>query len=483
MAESSTSKPTLTVLGNTSENTWKHPEEIGAGPYSTELLNDIAAIRACRSKEEPKRMRRKDAHRVMASKIMGGDLGNAYIPFDINFRKFTISSDEDGSKRILKIRDRGVLSQKNQEYLLSTVQFAAASLRTSAPPDRVGSVARIDFDFSGDDYKKIAAEIMAGFPYIKTSDIAPFRFKTEPGFCWSRLNFEVEPGEHPTFDAIGAYMETPEMYSTLKWFIGELFNKEDLAQKILWMYGEGGNGKGTVVKVIERVFKNAFVSIGTDKADLDKHWTAGLLGKRVAVGTDVENIYVIDHPAVKAISGGDPVPVRDMHRSQISMELPCQFIFTSNFKPHFKGKKHQARRLLYVGFKPGDPLQIGGFRELIKKETPFFLHTCLEYWKSCRENNHIPSDASALTVLEQEGKEEVQAYLNAMIGGKPRFLYGAGYKMDCDVLWQFVQPKNHFIKSDITKVLATDYGVEKRYVKCPVRKRSVWIFSGMANNF
>jgi len=483
MAESSTSKPTLTVLGNTSENTWKHPEEIGAGPFSAALQNEIALIRANRPREQPRRMKRKDAVRVFVSKLLGEDLGNAYIPFDLDFKKFVISADDDGAKRVLKIRAGDVLSLKSAEYLTATVRYAAKSLRTNAPANKAGDTALNDFHFCGDDYKKITTELMASFPYIKTKDIASFRFKTEPGYCWSRLAFEIEAGAHPTFDAIGTYLETPQMYDTLKWYIGELFNKGDLAQKILWMYGEGGNGKGTIVKMIERVFKDAFVSIGTDKADLDKHWTAGLIGKRIAVGTDVENIYIVDHPAVKAISGGDAVPVRDMNRRQVSMELPCQFIFTSNFKPHFRGKKHQARRLLYVGFRPGDPLYIEAFTDMVAKETPYFLNTCIEFWSDCKRRNYIPSDATALSVLEQEGKEEIHAYLDAMFGGKPRFLYGAGYRMDCDILWQFVQPKNHFVKADITRVLATDYGVKKENVKCSIRKRSVWTFIGMGSNF
>jgi hypothetical protein len=458
------------------ENVIDINEIIRAQNANADIRTVIGFFESTRNKSN--RLKRTHVASIYADAMLGGELGKHYLP-DLEYQPFVILADSIGQKHVCEVKPGDVLVRKDKQWLRSTVSWASAKACKSFT--NVSKIA--DFHLAARDIDSVVSTILDICPYIKETAIPAFRFRDDPGYCFSRLDFIPAAGEHPTFDAIGSYLEDPVMYDTLKWFIGELFNTGELEQKMLWIYGDGGNGKGTIIRMLSSVFKSAAISIGTDKQDLDKFWSAALIGKRVAIGTDVENIYVIDHPAVKAISGNDPVPVRDMNSRQRSEFIPCQFIFTSNYKPHFKGKTHQERRLLYVGFRKGKPDFIDNFREKITEETPHFLHACISFWERCRDTGVIPQAASALDDLALEGTEDIHGILDSMWQGKPRYVFGGEQlKMDCSVLWQHVQPKNHFAKSDIIRVLEKDYGVRKIRWKCPIRKRAVWVFSGMADN-
>lgn len=433
----------------------------------------------CRS-EKTGLLRRKDAIEIFADKLSGGQIGNHFIPYPLQFQPFTVLGDVAGQKSIYEIREGDVLALKSMDYLRTTVFYAMRSIENIQAPDAMRFTK--DFAFSCEERSKVAKALLDNFPYIKESSVPSFRFKSEPGFCFSRMPFDPAPGEAPHWEKIRESVLLPPMFDTLRWFIGEIFRNENLEQtmkeKILWIYGKGGTGKGSILTMIYKALGPAY-GLVPGQQTRDKYWTSSLFGKRVAVGDDMNDTFILENEEIKRISSKMPQELRRMHSAPVPHLFLTQFIFTSNFKPHFTNEDHQSRRLLYVEFKdrtgPVDP----EFKNNLVKESAAIIHDCIEYRRA-----HDEPPSQDFADLVEESTSHITEVLDSMIGSRPALLFGANHRMDPADLWSMFGPgevRKKF-KSEVLKVLADRYGVHVRAVNCPRRGRKVKVLIGMARN-
>ena len=113
----------------------------------------------------------------------------------------------------------------------------------------------------------------------------PVLEKSKPGLCFYRLPWDFDrdnPCNAPLFEEFVKRIKTNQMQFVQ--FIGSLFDLNSDRQQYLWLYGEGGNGKGAVMKVLHEVLKSQYASENTN--NVNQFWTAGLLGKRLVVFED-----------------------------------------------------------------------------------------------------------------------------------------------------------------------------------------------------
>lgn len=425
-------------------------------------------------------LRRKDAIDIFADKMAGGAIGNHFIPYPLQFQPFTILGDVAGQKTIYEIHEGDVLALKSLDYLRTTIFYAMRSIENIQAQDAFKITK--DFAFSCEERAKVAKALLDNYPYIKESSVPSFRFKSEPGFCFSRMPFDPAPGPAPCWEKIRDSVSMPSMFDTLRWFIGEIFRNENLEEtmkeKILWIYGKGGTGKGSLLTMLYKAFGPAYGIVPGQQAR-DKYWTSSLFGKRIAVGDDMNDTYILENEEIKRISGKMLTERRGMHSAPVPHLFLLQFIFTSNFKPHFTNEDHQSRRLLYVEFKertgPVDP----EFKNNLVKESAAIIHDCIEY-----RRGHDEPPSQDFADLVEESTSHITEVLDSMIGSRPALLFGEKHRMDPADLWSMFGPgevRKKF-KSEVLKVLADRYRVEMRAVNCQRRGRKVKMLIGVGRN-
>lgn len=149
----------------------------------------------------------------------------------------------------------------------------------------------------------------------------------ENGIYWWR-DAKLEPHSHAlgamtklpiTYDAIAkphSFLEwlgqvlgdDPEMHRHMWEVIGYLLMTGNPLQKIFLLYGEGGNGKGTMLRVIRTLLgRSNYSSISMHQLVDDRFATSGLYGKTANISGDLSSRFLSDPQILKEITGGDSI--------------------------------------------------------------------------------------------------------------------------------------------------------------------------------
>lgn len=136
-----------------------------------------------------------------------------------------------------------------------------------------------------------------------------------------------------------------------RWF-GYTTTGDMSAQKVVYMFGPGGNGKGVLLRTCFSIL-GSYAGILPESTLVDRGYThpsdvAFLRGLRLAMVTETrmgarwrENIF-------NGVSGADPMTARDMRTSFGTFRPECKLTIAGNTPPDFQGVNDAARRRLMV---------------------------------------------------------------------------------------------------------------------------------------
>lgn len=102
--------------------------------------------------------------------------------------------------------------------------------------------------------------------------------------------------------------DDPEIERHMWEILGYLLMTGNPLQKIFMIYGPGGNGKGTLLRVIRRMLGRAnYSSISMHQLVDDRFATSGLYGKIANISGDLSSKFLSDPQILKEITGGDAI--------------------------------------------------------------------------------------------------------------------------------------------------------------------------------
>lgn len=153
-----------------------------------------------------------------------------------------------------------------------------------------------------------------------------------------------------------------ETREALLLFLGYCLTGSVREEKALFINGKGGNGKGTLMKVLKTAlgtfatpFRIEAILAGTYNKDGEapSPEIAKLLWQRVAIAEEIPAGRRLDTAKFKLLTGGDPLPIRKLHCDPTVIENPThKMIFSGNYLPELDdtGDIGLRRRLLNVPF-------------------------------------------------------------------------------------------------------------------------------------
>lgn len=143
-----------------------------------------------------------------------------------------------------------------------------------------------------------------------------------------------------------------------RWF-GYCLTSDVSLERILWLQGDPGTGKGTVCRALESVVGRENYASSSLDALAGKFDLAAFVGRNVVVvpelrvGPMTNMAGALDR--VNSISGGDPQSVEDkFQRKQSNVRILAKFIFTPNEEPKMTDPSNAILRRLLV-LPMGDP--------------------------------------------------------------------------------------------------------------------------------
>jgi len=244
-------------------------------------------------------------------------------------------------------------------------------------------------DLTADDCVKVRRLWLA----VSRARVKPFNllsWKSDPDPAHQKVAFDpMETGFDidalaPCFSELMG--RTSNSLGLMAW-IGSLFDPRSQRQQYVWLYGMGGNGKGAMIRALDRILGEVAASEQVPKGE-NRFWTSGLLDKRLVVFPDCNNASFVTSGLFKSLTGEDPIRIERKGESVYKVNLQAKFLFSSNERPRVTATASDLRRILFcqVGSVPDSAVREHYEAEL-EAEIPVFISYCWEVYQSMTKGN------------------------------------------------------------------------------------------------
>jgi hypothetical protein len=233
---------------------------------------------------------------------------------------------------------------------------------------------------------------------------------SDPDLVFHRLPFDIDGaiGETPTFDE---FFSRCTNAAAIRAWIGSLFFEESDRQQYVWIYGEGGDGKGALTHTLERVFGPSSCSPGIPDKGSSRFWTYQLLGKRLITIPECQHYSFTNCAIFKQLTGGDNVSFEQKGQDTFTARPTCKFLFTSNTRPNIDSARANERRIIYGEVaSPTDKIEELLPTSVIEGrmwgEIAPFLESCKGLFLKCSPNKGIiPTNNDVFCELSESNEE------------------------------------------------------------------------------
>lgn len=275
---------------------------------------------------------------------------------------------------------------------------------------------RPEFALKPKQAKEVAEYFLAVHPPIQAKDIKYTRWLDEPGYTYRRLPWAKADGPTPTWDTLLRKMSNSTAF--IEW-IGSLFFEEAYLHNYVWIFGEGGDGKGAINRFLAKVLGNEAYRSKTaptvgKNGTVDKFWAYNLIGARLAVFADCENATFTTSGFFKSLTGGDPIEVEAKNFMGFTVYLNTRYMILANVKPAITSAKSDLRRIIYCEMEPNENIQPGSeiaFEEALWNEGGYFISKCVEnYISMYPTHGQIKSDQGSLENVIDENEQHLENF-------------------------------------------------------------------------
>ncbi len=122
---------------------------------------------------------------------------------------------------------------------------------------------------------------------------------------------------------------------------------------LFFLYGSGGNGKGTFLNTLQKVLGDyatvasmeTFVESKTERHPTD---LAMLRGARLVLAQETEEGRAWAESRIKALTGGDPITARFMRADFFTFEPKFKLLIAGNHKPRLRNVDEAIKRRLHL---------------------------------------------------------------------------------------------------------------------------------------
>ncbi len=183
-------------------------------------------------------------------------------------------------------------------------------------------------------------------------------------------------------------------------------------QMLAFVWGSGGNGKGTWLNTIMEVMHDYAVAASMDtftSSKYDKHSSdiAGLAGARLVSAIETEHGKRWDEQRVKSLTGGDPIRAHFMRQDYFTYLPQFTLIFAGNHKPEIRSIDAAIKRRFHLVPFTITPKQIDGrLRDKLREEYPAILHWCIEGCLAWQQQGLNPPEAVRAATHEYFADED-----------------------------------------------------------------------------
>lgn len=186
---------------------------------------------------------------------------------------------------------------------------------------------------------------------LRTGDLLPH----DPGLYLTKCTTAAPGGECPTWHRFLEDITAgdADFAAFLQRVFGYALSGVTVEHVLFFIYGPGGNGKGTLLNTITRILGD-YATVATMEAFTDskseRHPTdlAMLRGARLVTAQETEEGRAWAEAKIKALTGGDPITARYMRQDFFTFVPKFTLVIAGNHKPRLKNVDEAIRRRLHL---------------------------------------------------------------------------------------------------------------------------------------
>ena len=190
-----------------------------------------------------------------------------------------------------------------------------------------------------------------------------------------------------------------ELQSDLQRAAGYFLTGHTNEERMHFLYGTGGNGKGTFINTLSSIMGTYAREASSDvflEQRFAQHPTAlaGLKGARLVTATELSQGRVWNTSLVKHLTGGDKISARYMNHDFFEFKPNFKLVISGNHKPELPSvDEAMRRRILLVPFQKNisDAERDTGLKATLLKESGQILEWMLEGCAEWRVKTLAPS--------------------------------------------------------------------------------------------
>lgn len=257
---------------------------------------------------------------------------------------------------------------------------------------------------------------------------------------------------------------------------------------LFFVYGTGGNGKGTFLNTLQWIMGDYARSAPADMFTERKHEAhttelARLMGARLVAAQETEEGKRWAEAKIKALTGGDPVTARFMRQDDFEYIPQFKLVMTGNHKPGLRNVDEAIRRRLYlIPFEANIPSEKRdtGLAERLRAEAGGILAWAIEgclQWQ--REGLRAPDRVRAATADYLEQQDVLGLWLaECVTTGTGRVRRGDLYKSFkawAEDAGEYVLPQKRFVAALESRGFSSALRDGIQYVQgVSIRERDPW---------